>query len=182
MNKKLFAIFMVVILAIVSIGGVYALDLGGLLSGDPQDLSDSLDPDYEKVTIDGFDFKIPKDFEELINNNTKQYNQTVDGIPYFSTIKNYGDGNDTISISVCENEDHEATDDTASGVGGDSETINGVDGYLDFHPKSVSKFRSGNTLYTITFPSYYTFSYAKDGKLVVITTTDKDYISDVIIE
>lgn len=177
MNRKIFAILIIVSLAIVSIGGVYAFSLGDIMDNVSQGDFGS----KNVVTVNGIDFNVPDGFDEIITNSTKQYNRTVDDIPYFSTIKNYGDGNDTISISVCENEDHKATKDTARGIGGDSETINGVDGYLKFYPKNVTRFRSGNTLFTITYPPHYTFAYEQDGKLVVITTSEKDYISEVII-
>lgn len=181
MNKKLFTGLILVILAIVSISGVYALDLGSLLE-DSQNADSSLNSDSGIVTIDGIDFNIPDDFDEYITNDTRKYNRTVDGIPYFSTIKNYDNGNDSISIGVSKNPSHKATQATAKGVGGESETINGIDGYLDYHPENVTKFTSGKYVYTLTIPPYYTFSYAQDDKLVVIVTTDKKYLSEVLLE
>ena len=181
MNKKLFIGLILVILAIVSLGGVYALDLG-LSSNDSQSSDNSLNSSAQTVTIDGIDFNIPAGFEEFLTNSTKQYNRTIEGIAYFSTIKNYENNNDSIAISVSKNPSHKATQDTAKGVGGDSETINGVDGYLEYHPKNVTNFTSGNYIFTVTIPEYYTFSYVQDDKLVVITTTDKDFLSEVIIE
>ena len=164
----------IAILAIVSIGGVYALDLGSDDSSQTSSIG--------KVTIDGIDFNIPDGFEEFITNSTTQYNRTVDGVPYFSTIKNYDNDNDSISIGVSKNPTHKATQDTAKGVGGELETINGIEGYLDYHPKNVTKFKSGNLTFTITIPPYYSFAYSQDDKLVVIVTTDKDYLSEVLIE
>ena len=174
MNKKLFTLLILAILAIVSIGCVYALDLGSDDSSQTSSIG--------KVTIDGIDFNIPDGFEEFITNNTKQYNRTVDGVPYFSTIKNYDNDNDSISIAVSKNPTHKATQDTAKGVGGELETINGIEGYLDYHPKNVTKFKSGNLTFTLTIPPYYSFAYSQDDKLVVIVTTDKDYLSEVLIE
>lgn len=182
MNKKLFTLLILAILAIVSIGGVYALDIGGLLSEDSENADSGLSTDSETITIDGIDFNIPAGFEEFVTNSTKQYNRTVEGIAYFSTIKNYDDNNDSISISVSKNPSHKATQATAKAVGGESETINGIDGYLEYHPKNVTQFTSGKYIYTITIPPYYTFSYAQDDKLVVVTTTDKSYLSEVLIE
>lgn len=178
MNKKLFALLIATILAIVSIGGVYAMDLGSLLGNDVQNNF----ANGNEVTIDGIRFNVPDGFEEIINNNTKQYNETVDDIPYYSKIKNYRNGNDTINIAVSKNPTHRATDDTARGVGGSSETINGIDGYLEYHPEKVTKFTSGNTIYTFTFFPYYTFSYAKDGKLIVVSASEKEYLSEILIE
>ena len=169
MNKKLFAMLILAILAIVSIGGVYAFDLGSLLD------------DGNTVTVDGVKFNVPDGFEEIFNNNTKQYNKTVDNIPYFSEIKNYVYDNDTLSLTVSKNPTHKATDDTARHYGGESETINGIDGYLDYHPQTVTKFRSGNYIYTFTTYPYYTFAYAKDDKLVVVSASEKEYFADVLI-
>ncbi|MBO7714067.1 MAG: hypothetical protein J6S85_10885 [Methanobrevibacter sp.] len=169
MNKKLFALLILAILAIVSVGGAYAFDLGSIFD------------DGNSVTVDGVKFNVPDGFEEVISNSTTKYNKTVDDIPYFSEIKNYADGNDTISLTVSKNPTHKATDDTARRFGGDSETINGVAGYLDYHPKSVTKFRSGNYIYTFTIYPYYTFAYAKDDKLVVVSASEKEYLSDIIV-
>ena len=152
MNKKLFALLIIAILAIVSIGGVYALNLGSDDSSQTSSIG--------KVTIDGIDFNIPDGFEEFITNSTTQYNRTVDGVPYFSTIKNYDNDNDSISIAVSKNPTHKATQDTAKGVGGELETINGIEGYLDYHPKNVTKFKSGNLTFTLTIPPYYSFAYS----------------------
>lgn len=178
MNKKIFALLFIAILAIVSVGGAYAFDLGGML-GDGSQGADS--QNSQKITIDGIDFNIPSEFEEDTINDTTQYNETVDGIPYFSTIKNFHKGKTFITISVCENEDHEATDDTARAVGGESETINGIDGYLKYHPPEKVEFENGNSTLVATLSEYYTFSYAQDGKLVLIETGDKNYLSDILI-
>ena len=169
MNKKLLTLLILAILAIVSIGGVYAFDLGSLLD------------DGNTVTVDGVKFKVPDGFEEIISNSTTKYNKTVDNIAYFSEIKNYAYGNDTLSLSVSKNPNNKATDDTARRYGGESETINGVDGYLEYHPQTVTKFTSGNYIYTFTTYPYYTFAYAKDDKLVVVSASEKEYFSDVLI-
>ena len=159
MNKKLFAILIVAILAIVSIGAVNAFDL---------------------VTVDGVNFNVPDGFEEVVRNTTTKYNKTVDNIAYFSEIKNYKKDNDTLSLSVSKNPSHKATDDTARHYGGNSETINGVAGYLEYHPQNVTRFVSGNYIYTITTYPYYTFAYAKDDKLVVVSASEKEFISDAV--
>ena len=72
------------------------------------------------------------------------------------------------------------TDDTARHYGGNSETINGVAGYLEYHPQNVTRFVSGNYIYTITTYPYYTFAYAKDDKLVVVSASEKEFISDAV--
>ena len=88
MNKKLFALLVVAIIAIVSIGAVNAFDLGSLLGGG------------NTVTVDGVNFNVPDGFEEVVRNTTTKYNKTVDNIAYFSEIKNYKKDNDTLSLSV----------------------------------------------------------------------------------
>lgn len=168
MNKKLFALLIVAILAIVSIGAVNAFDLGSLLGGG------------NTVTVDGVNFNVPDGFEEVVRNTTTKYNKTVDNIAYFSEIKNYKRDNDTLSLSVSKNPTHKATDDTARHYGGNSETINGVAGYLEYHPQNVTRFVSGNYIYTITTYPYYTFAYAKDDKLVVVSASEKEFISDAV--
>ena len=160
MNKKLFALLVVAIIAIVSIGAVNAFDLGSLLGGG------------NTVTVDGVNFNVPDGFEEVVRNTTTKYNKTVDNIAYFS--------NDTLSLSVSKNPSHKATDDTARHYGGNSETINGVAGYLEYHPQNVTRFVSGNYIYTITTYPYYTFAYAKDDKLVVVSASEKEFISDAV--
>ncbi|MBE6513505.1 MAG: hypothetical protein E7Z75_10265 [Methanobrevibacter olleyae] len=169
MKNKLFAILIVAILAIVSLGGVYALDIGSIF-----DTGNS-------VTVDGVRFNVPDGFEEVISNSTTKYNRTVDNIPYYSEIKNYAYGNDTVSLSVSKNPSHKATDETAKHYGGDSETINGVSGYLEYHPQTVTKFTSGKYIYTFTTYPYYTFAYAKDDKLVIVSASEKEYLSDILI-
>ena len=77
MNKKLFALLVVAIIAIVSIGAVNAFDLGSLLGGG------------NTVTVDGVNFNVPDGFEEVVRNTTTKYNKTVDNIAYFSFIKRF---------------------------------------------------------------------------------------------
>ncbi|MBO5966730.1 MAG: hypothetical protein J6P91_06305, partial [Methanobrevibacter sp.] len=50
------------------------------------------------------------------------------------------------------------------------------------HPQNITKFKSGNVTFTITIPPYYSFAYSKDDKLIVIVTTDEDYLSEVLID
>ena len=158
----------VAIIAIVSIVAVNAFYLGSLLGGG------------NTVTVDGVNFNVPDGFEEVVRNTTTKYNKTVDNIAYFSEIKNYKKDNDTLSLSVSKNPSHKATDDTARHYGGNSETINGVAGYLEYHPQNVTRFVSGNYIYTITTYPYYTFAYAKDDKLVVVSASEKEFISDAV--
>lgn len=63
MNKKLFALLILAIQGIVSVGGVYALDLGNIF-----DTGNS-------VTVDGIRFNVPDCFEEVVSNSTTKYNK-----------------------------------------------------------------------------------------------------------
>ena len=58
---------------------------------------------------------------------------------------------------------YKVTDDIAKSVGGTPKTINNVNGYLTTDGK------------------YKVFNYAKDDKLVVISATDENVLSDFII-
>ncbi len=179
MNKKAFSLFVVMILAIVSIGGVYAFDLGSLFGDDSQGGDSSQDPNWETINVGGIDFNIPKNFKLQLDD---QFNKTIGDVDYISTFKKYYNESEEIYITVSESPNYEATDDTVRELGGDSETINGIEGYLNYTPGNVSEGNNdGNPIY-VEFPSYYTFSYAKDGKLVVVKATEKDFLYDIIIK
>ena len=152
MNRKILFTLSLVILAIFAIGSVSALDLG-FLSGDSE----------QTVTIDGIDFKIPDGFtedsdEEVINESNVQ-----SGITYLTNSKLFEKDDAIMVILVADYGEYKVTDDIAKEVGGDATTIEGVDGYLK---------EDG---------FFYVFDYAKNDKLVVLSTNDKDIIGDFII-
>ena len=84
-------------------------------------------------------------------------------VDYNTNGKFYYSGPTTVLLYVADYEGYEVDDSIVEAVGGNSTTINGVDGFLDYGG------------------GYYNFNYPKDGKLVVITTNDKDVIGDFII-
>ena len=88
----------------------------------------------------------------------------VSGINYTTNGKLYENGDTYVAILVADYGDYKVTDDVAKSVGGDEQTINNVKGYLT------------------TDGIYKVFHYAKDDKLVVISTTDENVIGDFIIE
>ena len=157
MNKKILLVFVVLFVAALSISSVSALDLG-FLSGDDSSNGSTTE------TIFGIDFNIPdtvtEDEDYAINNET-----TADsGITFTVEGKTFMDDDDNIMvILVSEYEDLEVTDEFIAALGGDEKTINGVDGYINHND------------------TFYTFSYPKDGKLVVFSTNNDEKIADFII-
>ena len=141
-----------VILAIFAIGSVSALDLG-FLSGDSE----------QTVTIDGIDFKIPDGFSEDSDEEVINESNVQSGITYLTNSKLFEKDDAIMVILVADYGEYKVTDDIAKEVGGDATTIGGVGGYLK---------EDG---------FFYVFDYAKNDKLVVLSTNDKDIIGDFII-
>lgn len=154
MNRKIIAIFALLILA-VSVSAVSAFSLSDLTGSSS---------DAGVVTIDGIDFNIPEGFsEEKDLSIDGQVNET-NGVQYTTWGKTYSnDQNKVISIGVATYDGVEVTDEIAKLIGGDKVSINGVDGY----EYKVSPFDG--------------FTFAKDGKLVIISTNDGSLLNDVII-
>ena len=118
------------------------------------------------VTLAGVDFAIPNGFSELENESI--YNEQIDN-PYldvnFSSKAYTNVSGDAVILSVSAS-NTPANDSYASDVAGDDAnktTINGVEGY------------------EYTDPVFYGFSYVKDGKLVILSSTDKELFKDVVI-
>ena len=153
MNRKILFTLSLVILAVFAIGSVSALDLG-FLTGDSSE---------EIVTIDGIDFKIPDGFSEDADEEVVNESNVRSGITYITNSKLFESDNDVVVILVADYGEYKVTDDIAKEVGGEKTTIEGVDGYLSED--------SG----------FYVFNYAKDDKLVVFSSTNKDIIGDFIV-
>lgn len=156
MNKKIILGISLVLIAVMAIGAVSAFDLGSLLGGD--------DAEDQTVTIDGIDFNIPAGFVEDPNEATVNETNEISGITYITNGKLYEKNGTFVALLVADYGKYKVTDEIAKSVGGDAKTINNVSGYLT------------------TDGIYKVFNYAKDDKLVVISTTDEDVISDFIIE
>ncbi|MBQ2637336.1 MAG: hypothetical protein IJG09_11715 [Methanobrevibacter sp.] len=152
MNRKILFTLSLVILAIFAIGSVSALDFG-FLSGDSE----------QTVTIDGIDFKIPDGFTEDADEEVINESNVQSGITYLTNSKLFEKDDAIMVILVADYGEYKVTDDIAKEVGGDATTIEGVDGYLK---------EDG---------FFYLFDYAKNDKLVVLSTNDKDIIGDFII-
>lgn len=124
-------------------------------------------------------FRIPEGF---IEDSTKQEFKKIDGITYPTTIKNYYRENKTISILVAEHENYTITDEIVKlDSNGTKENINGISGYLKYNPAKTNQFITSNSVVTMKIPSYYTFNYEKDGKLVSIAVSDKNLLSEILI-
>ena len=154
MNKKILTILTLLVL-VAGISAVSAFDLGDLFSSD------------QKETIGGFDFKIPDGYKE--DTKLTVENQEYQNGPYFNyTISSktfFNESGDEITIGVSESEIN-ATDDGVSKIADDVKnlTINGIKGY---------EYKEGEDLVGYT--------YVKDGKMVLITLSDRELLDDIII-
>lgn len=155
MNRKIIAIFALLILA-VSVSAVSAFGLSDLTGSSS---------DAGVVTIDGIDFNIPDGFSEEKDLAIDGEVNETDGVKYTTWGKTYiNDENKVISIGVATYDGVEVTDEMPQYIGGDKVTINGVDGYE----------------YNVA--SYDGFTFAKDGKLIIISTNDGDLLQDVVVK
>lgn len=117
----------------------------------------------KNVTIGGIDFNIPDGFSEDADEEIVNESNVKSGITYFTNSKLFEKDGTIMTILVVDYGEYKVTDEIAKEVGGDATTINGVDGYLN---------KEG---------LFYVFNYAKDDKLVVLSTNDKGIIGDFII-
>ena len=155
MNRKIIAIFALLILA-VSVSAVSAFGLSDLTGSSS---------DAGVVTIDGIDFNIPDGFSEEKDLAIDGEVNKTEGVQYTTWGKTYiNDENKVISIGVATYDGVEVTDEMPQYIGGDKVTINGVDGYE----------------YNVA--SYDGFTFAKDGKLIIISTNDGDLLQDVVVK
>ena len=154
MNKKIILGLSLVLIAVMAMGFASAFDLGSFLGGG----------ENQTVTIDGIDFNIPAGFKEDPKQAKVNQMNEVGGVTYTTNGKLYENGNTKVALLVADYGQHKVTDDVVKKLGGTRKTIGGVDGYID---------HNGN---------YTVFSYAQDDKLVVISATDENVISDFIIE
>lgn len=158
MNKRIFAILSLVILAIICMGTASAFDLGSLFGGDNSSTG-------ENITIDGTNYYIPAGFEEIKNESRNNHSEYINSIKVLTNGKTYANNKtaEVISICIATYEGLEVIDDTARDVGNEKKTIKGVDGYT---------YEDGN----ITG-----FVYANNGKLAIITTNNATLIDQVIV-
>ena len=159
MDKKFFALLGAFVV-IASMSAVCALDLNDLSNV----IYDS--PNDENVTVSGIDFNVPDGFNEAKN-------EAVDSMSFDSPYVDYNisgkklisNNGSSIAISVSESVEFTADDSSAeiASQDGNKTTIKGINGY-EFYDDGT-----------------YGFSFAKDGKLVLITASEKELIDDVLI-
>ncbi len=154
MDKKILAIFALLIVA-VGIGAVSAFDLGDLTGGSNE---------AENVTIDGIDFVIPAGYTEDESLAVNGDVNNTEGVEYTTWGKTYENDKEVISIGVATYEGVEVDDTVPSYIGGAEKTINGVKGY----EYDVSPFEG--------------FTYAKNGKLVIISVTDENALNEIVVK
>ena len=157
-NKKILVIlaFFIVIAGMSTACAFNINDVSNVLFGDQK----------QGVTLAGVDFNIPDGFSEVENESV--YNQKVDNpvldLNFYSKVYTNVSG-DAIILSVSAS-NTPADDNYARDLAGDDAnktTINGVEGY------------------EFTDPGFDGFSYVKNGKLVVLSSTDKELFKDVIL-
>ena len=157
MNRRIFAILSLLVVAIMCVGAASAFDLGSILGDDSSS-------EAQNITIDGSDFQIPAGFVEDVDEAMDNQKNETSGITTITNGKTFSKGSDVISIGVATYEGYEVDDSIASYVGDKEKTINGVDGY-DY-----------------SYPPFDGFVYAKDGKLVIISLTDGNMLDEIILK
>ncbi len=154
MNKKILIALSVVFVAIIAMGTVSAFEIPGLgsLFGSPPD---------QNVTLDGETFHVPGTFKE--NTNISK-NATVKDYSYFTTT-DYAKGfkNDTnyLNILITEYKNTNAKD-FENYMNGTSKNVNGTSGYLYYDGIG------------------YTFTYAKENKVISIQSDNEKLIARAI--
>lgn len=155
MNKKIFAIFALLIVA-VSITAVSAFDL--------RDIFGSSEPEKENVTIDGINFTVSSDFKEDPSGLTSGVIDSLENLGLDISGKAYSDGSRGIALFVVDYRNVEISGEEIQGlIGGNATTINGVDGFI------------------LNADDCYVFDYEKDTRLVIVSATDENLIGDFII-
>ena len=151
MNRKF--LMLLILISIFSITAVSAFSFEDLFGGG----------ENQTVEVDGIEFNVPAGYSENTTQEIINEKQSMGDVDYNTNGKFYYSGPTTVLLYVADYDGYEVDDSIVEAVGGNSTTINGVDGFIDYGG------------------GYYNFNYPKDGKLVVITTNDKDVIGDFII-
>lgn len=157
MNKKILALLIFVVIATMST--VSAFGLNDLTNASSNNTTDTT------ATVDGINFKVPNGFKEVVNqtvNNMPDDNPYVDYNQSSKTFTNAKGEAIIFSVSASNIKANDSFAKTASGEGNKT-TINGVNGY------------------SFSDPGFEGFTYAKDGKLVIISTTNKQLLNEVIV-
>lgn len=157
MNRRIFAILALAIVAIVCAGTVSAFDLGALSGGD-----DAKSDETQKVTVDGIDFNIPSKLKENKSLELVDEPMSTGEVEYIVNEKTFNDSSDIVSILVADYGECKVTDEVVKLMGGEKTTMGKVTGYLG----------EDNGLYYFFFP--------KDDKLVTMVSTSDEIIKDIL--
>jgi hypothetical protein len=157
MNKKILVLFLFV--AIVSMSTACAFDFNDLFNPSSNDSAG------ENVTIYGIDFNIPDGFSEVTNESIDNEADDNPYVDYNISSKTYANTQGDVIMISASSSDISANDSFAKDAseGGNKATINGVDGY------------------TFSDSGFEGFTFAKDGKLVIISVSDKQLLNDVVV-
>ena len=117
----------------------------------------------ENITIDGIAFNIPDGYTEDIDSEIVNETDTEDGVNYVSNGKLYENGNTYMTLTVSTYEGVNATEKVLSNMNADDLTINNTEGkFVDLGFINI-------------------FCYLKDGKLVSLSSNDKNEIEKFMI-
>ena len=158
MNKKILVLLSFAVV-VAGMSTAFALDLNNFSNV-------ILDSPEENVTVSGIDFTVPQGYSEIEN---ESYEGEPLGNPYLDvnlSSKSFMNLNGDVLIFSVSSSSVPANDDfakDAAGEEGNSTTINGVNGYE----------------YNDT--DFYGFTFAKDGKLVIMSATDKEVFNDAVV-
>jgi hypothetical protein len=155
MNKKILFALSVAVVVIVTIGTVSAFDLSdlGSLFGAPKD---------QVVTIDGENFTIPGSFKENVSISD---NGTVNDYYLFKVSdyeKGYSNETSYINIFITDYNTTEIGDELVNIMNGTAKDISGVKGFL--YNDDLG----------------YTYTYAKDNKVISIQSDNEELIAPTI--
>lgn len=119
----------------------------------------------QSIDVDGYKFNLPSNFEEVPSLACVNEKMENDGVTYTANSKAFQDKTDNdeaISILVAKYDGLDVDDEILSQIG-TPKTIKGINGY----------FSENETMAM--------FTYAKDGKAIIMTASDDDLFEDFLI-
>lgn len=119
----------------------------------------------QSIDVDGYKFNLPSNFEEVPSLACANEKMENDGVTYTANSKAFQDKTDNdeaINILVAKYDGFNVDDEILSQMG-TPKTINGINGY----------FSENETMAM--------FTYAKDGKAIIMTASDDDLFEDFLI-
>lgn len=114
------------------------------------------------ASIAGIDFNIPEDFSENKSLRIENETKSIGSISYVLNSQAYENANDFVTIFVSNYNNLEASDNIVNHMGDETVYINGEKGYL----------HEGN--------SFYSFTFEKEGKIISLSSNNKDIFKDFV--